>query len=375
MCDSTERDRVAMALRQPSNMQNYTEYGFKKIKTPPAVWKLISEFWEANKSKDNWKGENWSKGNTYVNHWVSPTYMLDVGSGSLRGGGGRLKHSIWNAARDTLEEWTGEELTDCSLYGIRVYTEGAMLATHVDRLPLVSSAIVNVAQDLDEPWPIEVYSHDGKAYNVTMEPGDMVLYESHSVLHGRPFPMKGRYYANVFIHFEPVGHTLRHDEKMSEGVGGDVNKKYEESVKRRQGGHENHQGDVPSYIVPGTVDETKWRQQHPLGNENFTGQTEAHSAAREGDVGYILEIIDKKKDMVHTKDVNGWAPIHEATRGGHLEVVRTLVEKGGADVNILTGLNEEGESVLHMAIETHGEDHPLVDYLNSIGALMIGPDL
>jgi len=49
-----------------------------------------------------------------------------------------------------------------------------------------------------------VYGHDGKVYNVTMEPGDMVLYESHSVLHGRPFPLKGRYYANIFVHFEPA---------------------------------------------------------------------------------------------------------------------------------------------------------------------------
>jgi hypothetical protein len=29
-----------------------------------------------------------------------------------------------------------------------------------------------------------VIGHDGKATNVTMEPGDLVLYESHSVLHG-----------------------------------------------------------------------------------------------------------------------------------------------------------------------------------------------
>ena len=28
---------------------------------------------------------------------------------------------------------------------------------------------------VDEPWPLEVYTHDGKAVNVTMEPGDMVL--------------------------------------------------------------------------------------------------------------------------------------------------------------------------------------------------------
>lgn len=97
--------------------------------------------------------------------------MISVEDSKLRGGGSALKQHIWSAARDTIQEWTGEELTQCSLYGVRVYYEGSVLAPHVDRLPLVSSAIINVAQDLDEPWPLEVVSHDGKAHNVTMEPG------------------------------------------------------------------------------------------------------------------------------------------------------------------------------------------------------------
>ena len=114
------------------------------------------------------------------NELISVPSMLNqpinnsVENNALRGGGYSLKKKIWDAARDTIEDWTGEELTECSLYGIRVYKENAILATHVDRLPLVSSAIINVASDLDEPWPLEVYGHDGKAYNVTMEPGDMV---------------------------------------------------------------------------------------------------------------------------------------------------------------------------------------------------------
>lgn len=41
ICEQTELDRVEMSLRQPRAMQNYTDIGFKKIKTPPAVWKLI----------------------------------------------------------------------------------------------------------------------------------------------------------------------------------------------------------------------------------------------------------------------------------------------------------------------------------------------
>ena len=107
--------------------------------------------------------------------WECPTYMVSVEDAKLRGGGRILKQAIWEAARSTIQEWTGEELTECSLYGVRVYKEGAILATHVDRLPLVSSAIINVAQDVDEPWPLEVYNHKGEAVNVTMEPGDMVL--------------------------------------------------------------------------------------------------------------------------------------------------------------------------------------------------------
>jgi len=78
--------------------------------------------------------------------------MVSVENTGLRGGGAGLKAAIWNAARETIQEWTGEELTECSLYGIRVYTEGSVLSPHVDRLPLVSSAIINVAQDVDEPW-------------------------------------------------------------------------------------------------------------------------------------------------------------------------------------------------------------------------------
>lgn len=72
---------------------------------------------------------------------------------------------------------------------------------------MITSAIINVDQDVGnmyEPWPLEVYGHDGRAQNITMIPGDMVLYESHSVLHGRPFPMKGKYYANIFVHFKPI---------------------------------------------------------------------------------------------------------------------------------------------------------------------------
>lgn len=60
-----------------------------------------------------------------------------------------------------LQAWTGQPQVSTSVYGIRVYHNNSILTPHVDRLPLVSSAIINVAQDVDEPWYLEVYDHSG----------------------------------------------------------------------------------------------------------------------------------------------------------------------------------------------------------------------
>jgi len=373
-CLQTEADRVEMSKRQPQSMQNYTDIGFKKIRMPHKLWGLLSDFWEKNKDKKT--EEVWNKGNTYTNHWAAPTYMVSVENSSLRGGGSNLKQAIWDAARETIEEWTGEELTQCSLYGIRVYTEGAILAPHVDRLPLVSSAIVNVAQDVDEPWPIEVYGHDGRAYNVTMEPGDMVLYESHSLLHGRPFPLKGRYFANVFIHFEPTGHSLRHNAKMDKTF--DLNDNYIQSVKRRQGGHENNvPSGIPPYIIPDSEEADRWKYRHPDNLRSAkvkpyeTGSTYAHKAAQLGDVQALKDIIEKKNDYLNKKDINGWTPLHEGARGGHEEVIQFLVEKG-ANINEVT---DSGETPLWWAEKMHGDMHPTVNYLKALGAVSLGSEL
>lgn len=387
-CDSNERDRIRMNLRQPQSMQNYTDIGFKKIRAPAKVYRLLSDFYERNKGKETL--EKWSEGNTYTNHWESPTSMLRVEDDSLRGGGHALKNRIWDAARDTLQKWTGESLTPSSLYGVRIYKEGAVLAPHVDRLPLVSSAIINVAQDVDEDWPLEVYGHDGKAYNVTMKPGDMVLYESHSVLHGRPFPLRGQYYANVFIHFEPTGHTLRHEERLG-GDEGNVEDLYAKALKREEGraddveaeedgGGGGERDDLPAYIMRGTPEEKRWRQEHgtkqrrvsEAAAERRSDVSPAHMAASNNHVDELRRILTENPDAHKALDDNGWQPIHEAARGGHTEAVKLLVERG-ADVNVRTNKGK-GATALWWAEARNGPDHPTVKYLKSVGAMNVGPD-
>ena len=42
----------------------------------------------------------------------------------------------------------------------------------------VISAILNVAQDVDSPWPLNILDWDGKSHKVYLEAGEMVWYES-----------------------------------------------------------------------------------------------------------------------------------------------------------------------------------------------------
>ena len=343
-------------IKSNNRFQNYTATGFMKIRAPPRVRELLDDYWKKN--KDDRKLEQWPAGNIYTNNWASPTYMVSVEDGNLRGGGMQLKNAVWDAAKSTVEQWTGMELKPISQYGIRVYTEGAILNPHVDRLPLVSSCIVNVAQDVDEPWPLEVYDREGNAVNVTMEPGDMVLYESHSLIHGRPFPLKGRYFANIFIHFEPTGRKLS-----------DHSDDYVDELDDF----------LPPYIIPDSPEADNWIMQNPSGWKMASpaaaevGVPEGHAAAANGDIEILTAIAKKDRKMLQEKDSNGWQPLHEAVRAGHIDVVKLLL-KHDVDINARTH-GGKGGSPLNLAVEILSEEHPLTNFLIENGAINIEPEL
>jgi hypothetical protein len=405
-CMANDMARIEMNLDQPRTQHNYTDIGFKKIKAPKKLMDIILEFYNRNKGKESL--EKWPAASIYVNHWDSPTYMLNFENSQFRGGFD-IKQQIWAEAKPILEEWTNKKLTPTSLYGVRIYRDKAILATHVDRLPLVSSAIIQVDQDVDEPWPIEVYARDGKAYNVTMDPGDMVLYESHTTLHGRPFPLKGRFYANVFVHFAPLDHdeenendpkliALRNEDKRVFKSSHVVEaKKYlenalhpkQQKANKDVGGHEhdNHPKDaVARHMEDLARKEAELQNLHIKDPEAYKkameaendamekakddenapkGRTDLHFAAALGFVENVRKILNgHRTDIINARDENGWQAIHEAARGGHIEIVKYLIDLG-ADVKATTG---NDETPLGLARSTLPKNHPLIAYLESIHA-------
>ena len=77
-----------------------------------------------------------------------------------------LTREINRATADVLEDWIGREkwgsLVHTSTYGIRRYTNGSTLQAHVDVVATHAvSAILNVGQDVDSDWPLQIMGHDG----------------------------------------------------------------------------------------------------------------------------------------------------------------------------------------------------------------------
>ena len=56
---------------------------------------------------------------------------------------------------------------------------------------------------MDQDWPITILDEQENHQNITLKPGEMLLYESARVPHGRPFPLVGNFYENIFAHFYP----------------------------------------------------------------------------------------------------------------------------------------------------------------------------
>jgi len=62
----------------------------------------------------------------------------------------------------------------------------------------------------------------------------------------------------------------------------------------------------------------------------------AHTAAATGDLEILMAIAAKDIELVRASDQNGWNPLHEAVRGGHLECVKFLIRSGLDKVNPFT---------------------------------------
>ena len=346
--------------------------------------------------------------------------MLDIGRKDLFSAFTKDEYEIIiKSVQDLLESWTNQRLVLTSAYGIRLYNEGSILAPHVDRLPLVSSAIINVFQhNVTEPWMLEVIGHDGIAQNLTSKPGEIILYESASVIHGRPYPLKGEgaQYGSLFVHFEPLYHTMRHAQKAGaatnmKGIDQSSKNAFEKALQEQlqkpslhQQNEEKEKIKITSSIIAAVNDNKSeevpnkmpfrkapgyvWPEYDSLYDQRFYfeyeeavtpkasktvfGKITAHQAASLGELSVLKGIAKESgKQELFKADHNGWRPLHEAARSGNDDIVEYLLEQG-AKVNDRTN-NNKGGNPLYWASKDPKKNASAIELLKKHGGINMAP--
>ena len=87
---------------------------------------------------------------------------------------------------------------------------------------------------------------------------------------------------------------------------------------------------------------------------------------------FLERLAASDKEKLLEADRNGWIPLHEAARGGHVDAAEFLI-RHGSDKNARTN-GGKGGSVLWWARNSHDDDHPMIEYLEEIGAEDIEPE-
>ena len=197
--EKEDQNRLAAIETQPSHHKHFTVEGFTKLKLPEDLYQAYRGFLDVNKAQ--LISELWTVDNVFTSQFDAPTLKLTLPET------GSLKPLLFEEVQRIMEDWLDDKvkLEKVAMYGLRLYTSGTWLAMHVDRPDThIISGIINVDQDVEEPYALQIVNHQGVEHNITMDPGEIVLYEGATCSHGRRIPLKGKYYANLFVHFRPA---------------------------------------------------------------------------------------------------------------------------------------------------------------------------
>lgn len=186
-------------------IKKFTAKGYKLMEIPSTLYKVILEQREVDKMYQEecekfWHIMNCKKIINNQTIYANNSFMIPVTNEEV------VLNIINSKLRPILQKWAKIDLAEnIVVYGIRRYLKGSQLLLHNDKLPThIISAILQIDQKVDENWPLNLVDHKGQKKSVSLKPGQMLLYESATVPHGRQIPLKGDFYDNIFIHFAPA---------------------------------------------------------------------------------------------------------------------------------------------------------------------------
>lgn len=199
---------------QKPYVPQFTQMGFKKERIPSDLFRHILNKRNQGLKSKKLVQEDCTLGGGFVincevvieNPSLEESALVGNNRTSLLPLDWRMVQTIVEELGPRAEKWAGLALQATAVYGIRRYRRGSVLHTHLDRFHThVISAILNIAQEVDSPWPLHIQDNSGGVHSITLQPGEILWYESARLAHARPTPLQGKLYDNVFLHFRPGG--------------------------------------------------------------------------------------------------------------------------------------------------------------------------
>lgn len=187
----------------PTRIPHYTERGWDVFEMPDELYnRLVTYYkkWDHKRTVEPWSGDQ-----IETNYHDVPMSLVSLDHDHVE------RDSIANDhVRPMVSEWANVPEADLELksfYGIREYYRGNELRVHIDVINThVLSAVLCIEQvGIDEDWMLEVIDHYGERTEVACSAKQVILYESASLPHGRPYPLNGEKFVNAFVHYRPKG--------------------------------------------------------------------------------------------------------------------------------------------------------------------------
>ena len=193
--------RHLLILTQPSVVQNFTENGYLKTRIPQDVYTELLNIY--NSENRNLRSEYYPY---YYTEWNLDE--IEIHQITLHE---ELSAILANQLKPLMEEFCRCELQQTTGPGIvtrlRRYPTGSRVRMHVDELESghVIGSILHITRDLggQGDWPLEVIDFGGKKQTIITTPGDMLIFESSRLPHGRPSVFQGKYFVNIFFYYNP----------------------------------------------------------------------------------------------------------------------------------------------------------------------------
>ena len=105
--------------------------------------------------------------------------------------------------------------------------------------------------------------------------------------------MKGRFFANIFVHFEPLGIYRKDADDFTV-----------DSIQYDKLALESLDHDLPPYVIPGSPWEEEWKEKHEDGWELLN--SDIRRGIQDGNMRVVDNLFIQDPESIHEPDKNGW---------------------------------------------------------------------